>query len=356
MSCSIWEVSNYKFIKSEEFNLIFDKKTGYTEIWGKTRKDDPVFCEYGPIIADIEVTDICHGIMGKDGKRVPCKFCYKANTPSNTGNMSLETFKKIVDKLPKTVTQIAFGADATGTANPDLFAIMRYSREKGIIPNITLAEVSEEMAELMASVVGAIAISYYPTRDKNVCYDSVKRMTDAGITQVNIHAMVSEESFSNIIELLNDIKTDERLKKLNALVLLSLKPKGRGTSYTQLNQELFNFIVNTALENKISIGFDSCSAPKFLKSVEHHKDFERFKMCSEPCESSLQSSYINYKGEYFPCSFCEGEGEWKEGLDVLSCEDFVENIWKHPKTNAFRDKLLKNTNCMGCRQCPIFKV
>ena len=37
-----------------------------------------------------------------------CSFCYKNNT--STGSyMSFEDFKKIFDKLPRALTQIAFG-------------------------------------------------------------------------------------------------------------------------------------------------------------------------------------------------------------------------------------------------------
>lgn len=139
-------------------------------------------------------------------------------------------------------------------------------------------------------------------------------------------------------------------------MFLSLKCKGRGNKFTPLPQNKFNKIVNKALLDKINFGFDSCSAPLFLKAVEDHKDFKKYEMMSQACESTLESAYINYKGEYFPCSFCEDEGEWKEGIDVISSEDFIENVWKHPKTNSFRDNLLKNINCMGCRECPMFQI
>jgi hypothetical protein len=69
----------------------------------------------------------------------------------------------------------------------------------------------------------------------------------------------------------------------------------------------------------------------------------------DPCESSCFSTYINCEGIFFPCSFLEGEGEWKEGLNVLTCESFNKDIWMHPKTIAWRNKLLSVN-----RRCPYY--
>lgn len=160
-------------IKSEKFNHLFRKDNGYSVTWGKTKDDDPDFSPYGPLIADIEITTICHGPNG-----IPCSFCYKANTPKGD-NMSLETFKKVLDKLPRTVGQIAFGVDATATANPEIWDIFQYTRDSWIVPNLTVAQVSDEVADKIASLAGACAVSLYD--DKNICYDSVKKLTDCGM-------------------------------------------------------------------------------------------------------------------------------------------------------------------------------
>ena len=61
---------NIKLI-SEDFNFGFNKQTGYTETWGKTKEDNPDFCQYGPLIADIEISTVC-----TEG----CKFCVIPST------------------------------------------------------------------------------------------------------------------------------------------------------------------------------------------------------------------------------------------------------------------------------------
>ena len=71
----ILETPKSKALKSKDFNLYFDKETGYTETWGKTKKDDPEFCQYGPIIADIEISTQCSGTNGK-----LCSYCVIPST------------------------------------------------------------------------------------------------------------------------------------------------------------------------------------------------------------------------------------------------------------------------------------
>lgn len=412
----ITETKTKKTICSKEYNYIFDKKTGYFARWGKTKEEDPLFSPFGPEIADIEITTKCMGVGGK-----LCPFCYKSNTP-NGKNMPFETFEKMIDKFPtyeqklimiiidsqygfgyppeatiKTkegpkkvkdikkgdildiykkewshnpqivtairtkkkkvpfLTQVAFGADSRAESNPDLWKMMDYCRKKGIIPNITVAEITDETADKLVSKCGAVAVSRYD--DKNICYDTVQKLTDRNLEQVNIHCMISEETFDNAWETLQDRLTDPRLEKLKAIVFLSLKKKGRGISFTPLSQDKFKKIVQFAMDNNVGIGFDSCSAFKYLKSVEDHPLFSTFEMYSEPCESSAFSVYCNTEGKFFPCSFSE-EGEFGDGLDVANCDDFMKDIWNHPKTVAFRDGLLEtaNGNKLKCRECPLFEV
>lgn len=339
---------NIKVFKSPNHNYAFDLVTGDMEIFGTTREEEPIGRFPAPNILDLEVTTICGGIKGKG----PCAFCYKSNTTKGE-NMSFDTFKTIFDKLPKSITQIAFGADATLTSNPEIWEMMKYARENRVVPNVTLADCSDEVVDNLVKYCGAVAISDY---NKDVCYNSVKKLTDRGMRQVNIHYMISEETFSGAKELLKDCLTDERLSNLNAVVFLSLKKKGRGTSHNTLSQDKFTELVKFAHENNIGIGFDSCSSLKALVAYnEIGVDVRNYII---PCEASMQSSYINVKGEYFPCSFCEGEPGWESGLSVLSCNNFLDDVWNHPKTKLFSD-MLNNTcsnNCLNCRNCPMFNV
>ena len=351
----------HKHIVSENFHHSFDKKTGFAITYGKTKEEDPTHCPVGPLIADIEITTICNGIRNNEGVRAPCQFCYKSNGPAGI-NMSFETYKTVFSKLPKTLTQIAFGADAQAESNPDLLKIMEYTRENGVIPNITVADISDEMLDKLSKVVGAVAISHYPFRDKNICYNLVDKFVKAGIKQTNIHQLVAKETFGSILQLFEDCKEDPRLKGLNAIVLLSLKPKGRGVGYTKLDEADFKIIVNKAFELGISIGFDSCSCLKFLKSVAGDPKLKQYEMMAEPCESGLFSIYINAEGKVFPCSFTEGEilenNDWTDGIDITKVDNFIQDVWYSSLLKTWRKRLIdtaKNNTC-NCRECPKYNV
>lgn len=324
-----------KKVRTPNYNYNFDEETGYFERWGKSLEDDPQYSPIGLEILDWEVSTVCH--QG-------CKFCYKSNT-SVGENTSFETFKSVVEKIP-TLTQIAFGiGDITG--NPDLFKMFEYCRSKNIAPNVTIngSGLTDEVAEKLVSLCGAVACSNY---SKDVCYGAVEKLTSLGLKQVNIHQLLAEESFGQILELLQDIQSDKRLSNLNAVVFLSLKKKGRGEGYHKLSEDKFNYIADYCLNNNIRFGYDSCSSTKFLKAIEGRKDFEKISQMIEPCESGLFSGYMNTEATFYPCSFSEGI---VEGIDVTKVDDFLQDVWYSPLTIDWRKKLLNN-----CRSCPIYDV
>ena len=335
-----------KTFHSNDFNYFFNRKTGWTATWGKTKDDNPDIAPF-PMILDMEITTKCYGIGTRFGRNKdsklnsnPCSFCYKSNI--NVGkHMPFEIAKTIIDKLPKELTQIAFGVDASLVGNPDWEKIFHYAREKDFIPNVTVADIDDKTAKKLANVVGATAVSYYGNKD--ICYDSIDALAKAGLKYINIHCMISKETVKNAYDLIEDIGNDERLSKLYAIVFLSLKRKGRGDKFHCLTQEEFTRLVNACNEKGINYGFDSCSGQKFLNSIKG-TDKENLRMYCDKCESGRMSYYINVDGFGFPCSF--SEGIWKP-VDILHCNDFIEDVWNNPITQNFREMSLSNNcNCI----------
>jgi len=342
----IFSNNDYKVFRSPNYNYDFNKNTGYFERWGRAKKDDPSSAP-GPEIVDLELSTICSGVNNK-----PCQFCYKKNTAQGK-NMDLETFKRLFHKLPRSITQLAAGIGNID-GNPDLFKIFKYCRENDynqVIPNITINgdRLTDERAELLAKYCGAVAVSYY---DKDICYNAVKKLTDLGMTQCNIHYFTSAETYQKAFEVLDDIKKDPRLSKLNAIVMLGLKCKGRAEKgFNRVGDESFKKLVDYCFEHEIRFGFDSCSAPKFIKSIKDNDRKEIFEMMAEPCESGLFSMYISVTGEFYPCSFMENSEGWEKGIDVLNCDDFIKDVWNNPRTISWRKRLLNNK-----RNCPVYDV
>lgn len=335
---TLLEGDKYKICMSDSYNYIFNKSNGYFQRWGGRKEDDPEWSPFGAEIADIEISEICH-----EG----CKFCYKSNTTKGR-NMDLETFIKIFDKFPKTLTQIAFGIGSIDT-NPDMWKMFEYCRLNAVAPNLTIngSRMTPEYYDRLASLCGAVTVSLY---DYDRCYDAVENLGKRGMKQVNIHAMLSEETYDRCMQVMKDYKTDPRLSKyLNAIVFLWLKPKGRGEQMHKVSKERYEALVDYAITNNIPIGFDSCSASNFLKC----KNTEQFKTYAEPCESTLFSIYINVVGEATPCSFAE---DVHNPVDVLKCNDFINDVWMSDTFTNFRKAVIANLDENGCRMCPIYNL
>lgn len=326
-----------KTVISPNYNFVFNKINGTFSRWGSTVDDDPE-CAPSPEIADIEISTICnHG----------CKFCYKSNT-CNGKNMDFDTFKQIFDKLPETVTQIAMGiGDIDG--NSDLYKIMQYTRSKGVIPNITIngARMSSHDYDKLSELCGAVAVSLY---DYNVCKNSIVELGKRGLRQVNIHCLLSEETFDKCMNIAQKAHTDPLLEKyLNAVVFLWLKPKGNRNTLHAISEAHYNELINYLKTNNVRFGFDSCSAPKVMNVMPEHAEY------IEPCESTLFSMYINVNGKAFPCSFSENECGYT-GIDMLNINDFTTDVWNGEQYNRFRNAVIWNKDKNGCGNCPLFNL
>jgi hypothetical protein len=351
-----------KSLKSPFYNFTFDTETGHFMRWGMVMSDDPQYSPFGPEILDLEIGTICNGIPKAPGTpAVPCAFCYKSNTKSGT-NMSFETFKNIFDKMPKTLTQIAFGIGDIDS-NPDMVKMWEYCRKNDhnpeVIPNVTINGhgLTDEWVSTLKSHCGAVAVSAYDPKD--VCYDAVQKLTDTGMSQINIHMLVANESFERCKQTIIDASTDSRLAKLNAIVFLTMKPKGKRNEYTVLKDvSKYRELIELAEKCKVRFGFDSCTAPSFLTAMKDRDNFKQLDQMAESCESSLFSSYINVKGEYWHCSFTEGQPGWK-GVSVLDADDFLNDVWMHEETVRFREGLTCQKNhhiSSSCRLCPVFDL
>ena len=117
--------NKYKAFLSDNANYIFDLQTGDMMTWGSRPSEDAERFP-APNILDLEISTICNK---------KCQFCYKSNNP-NGELMSFETFKKIIDVIPKSITQVAIGADYSMTSNPDIENMFSYLRKNNIVPTL----------------------------------------------------------------------------------------------------------------------------------------------------------------------------------------------------------------------------
>lgn len=341
---TIIDTDKVKVLKSENYNFLFNKSNGFFARWGKTEDDDGDPYLFLPEIADIEIDTAC---------LQNCAFCYKENKAKGD-RMSLETFKKILTKINKipTIGQIAFGITDIDS-NPEMFDIFDYCRSQDIVPNVTIngSRMTPYYFDRLAKTMGAVAVSAY---NLDTCYDAIYELTSRGMTQVNIH-VVHSENFDFVKQILNDRLSDSRISSLNAIVLLSIKPKGRAKDkFKPLSQEKYTELVTFALDNNIGIGADSCGCFKFYNAIKDNDKYKHLEKCLDSCESTLNSLYVDVLGNFLPCSFTTGTEGWENGISVLECDNFLTEIWQHEKTKNFRDNVLKCKSCS--KSCSIYDI
>ena len=338
-------------VTDHHYNCFFDKLTGFNLRFGKTLDEDPVCCELGPEILDLEVSvNGCVPVKGSEN----CKYCYKCNTNMPATNMTFETFEQIIRTFPINLSQIAFGITGLQT-NPDLPKMFKLCREIGIIPNLTTvgADLNAETKDMICKYAGACAVSCY-TGAKDLCYKTIKELHDYAEKtynrdmHINMHILVSKDNMAHLKEVLQDI-ADKKVPGLRSVVLLRIKPCGRAKGMDcVVTHDMYKELVTFCLEHEISFGFDSCSATPVMEVL---KEVGKPELCSccEPCESSKLSSYINVKGEYWSCSFAERTDVIKP-INVLGYKSVTE-WW-----NSDAVKAVRFCNSPACKSCPIYDL
>lgn len=334
-----------------DYRCFFDKRDGFNCRFGRTVDDDPAYCGLGNEILDLEVSvNGCVPVPGSTN----CRYCYKNNTNAAPTNMSFDMFRRIVDSFPKNLSQIAFGITGLKT-NPDLGRMFEYCRSSGIIPNVTTvgADMDEDAKDMLCRWCGAVAVSCY-TGARELCYKTIKDLHDYARAKygrdlhVNMHVVVSEDNMPHLRGVLRDV-ADGKVEGLRSVVLLRIKPKGRAAKMNcRVPKETYAELVRFCLDNKISFGFDSCSAVPVMEAL---KELGRPELCMscEKCESGALSAYINVKGEYWGCSFAEGT-KFVKPVNVLDYRSAID-WW-----NGDEVRKLRFCENPACASCPIYKL
>lgn len=329
-------------VTDKNYCQLFNKNTGFNIRMGKDANDDPSWCPLGTEILDAEISiNGCPKVGGAS-----CKFCYKNNSDKPATNMSIENFKKIIDKFPRNLSQVAIGITGVQT-NPDFIEMLRWLREeRGIIPNYTLsgADLNDKIFEATLKYCGRVAVSVYDT-DKNLCYNTIKRFNDRSPNFCNMHLILSDYNIKFVDEVLDDIE-NEKVVGLRNIVFLRCKPVGRASKLPcTLSMETLGHVIGRCEKIGIGYGFDSCSCG-IVREYFKSKGKPEIEKYLEPCESSVFSGYINTFGQYYHCSFCEHVPNFKS-YNFLTDEFDFHKFWIE---DCAKYRLMGTAN-----HCPCFK-
>jgi len=283
-----------KMIRTKSYAIIFDERSGLEIRTGINGYDDPFSLEF-PSLLDIGIMGECKG---------NCSFCYQGEERQE--NMSLEKYKKIIDESSPYVTQVALGGRGDPDQHADFEEILKYTREKGVIPNYTTSgrDFSEKHACISKEYVGAVAVSDY---GKEFTYSAIRILQQAKI-KTNIHMVLSSASLQKAIRLLNgeDVwNSNVDIDNLNAVIFLLFKPVGRGVSLKSncLSKDQVKEFAAALVNAKcsFSVGLDSCLVCSILTEAKCFS--EKQMQCIDTCEAARMSAYITPDMKLKPCSF-----------------------------------------------------
>lgn len=320
-----------KEFKNDKYELLFNTKSGFEVLNGINGNPDPFVTDM-PTLMDI-------GVMGHCNNK--CFFCYQGD--KQEPNMSLDNFKYLIDNTKHHVSQVALGGRGNPEDHEQFEEIVKFARENNVVPNYTTAgnNVDDKVVGITKDFVGATAISMY---GQDMTYKALKMFMDAGV-KTNIHYIWTSYNHESIIELLNgkDIWNGKvNLDKLNAIVFLLFKPKGRGKGLSDYvpNEDQVKELSELINKNQLpfKLGFDSCA----INKVRKHASFTKVQEISiDTCESGRMSTYVTPDMKLVPCSFADHD---KYGVPILP--DGIEKAWKDSDPfNWFRNILRNKRDC-----------
>lgn len=331
----------HSFFNSETGEYV---RTGLLDINGMDTGEDPFMASF-PHLLDIGIMGHCsHGLSGLCS--AAGNYCYQSGALIQKPNMPLSDFKSIVDQCKGKVFQFALGGRGDPDQHESFEEILKYSRENGIIPNMTTSgyQLNRHNAELISKYCGAAAVSWYKNE---YTYKAIDMLLEAG-SKVNLHFVLSARSLEEAISIIEEEKIP---KGINRIIFLLFKPVGQGKNEEPLifdeRTRYFFSLIDTKY-GMAKIGFDSCSVPGVLNSTNIVDP-----NCYDACEAARYSAFITSEMMMVPCSF-DQDHRWSVSLK----ENTLQQAWRSKEFEEFRK--IQMEACPECSRrnlclggCPI---
>lgn len=325
-----------------------------------------------PLVLRIRITKNCN---------FHCSFCFQSESlnPGEKNHLSLEDWKKIIDKLPRhTVLDITGGEPFIAR---NFFPLMEYFLKKGhktsVMTNGSIIDeallrmfVDNKLYYLMFSVedIGSrhdelrSAPKSYAKIIKNLeLIQRLKKEKNSRYPLIGIKTTITDQNYQNLLELHDECA---RLGMIDHHSLNLLKQNGvRGGNqiYTDDSSEVFNTgntarytapakrlatavhqLLARSKETKIPVSFKPPLAPELLEDYFENPGTFGVKNCSKM--HGILTMY--YDGSLAPCDI---------GIDVGNVRDYdfdLKKLWRSQKFRKFELKLKKKfpyaPECAGC--------
>lgn len=310
---------------------------------------EPPRMNSNPLYAQIEPTLFCN---------LNCSMCVNPLSPRRRQHMSLENFKKILNKLSY-LRQVSLVGAGEPLLNPDLFGMISYAKAKGVL--IGFATNGLLLNRLCATRILEARVDWLnvsiDSADKYI-YGAIRKGADLGVVinnlkdfmkikgkrrlpELSLWVVIMEQTVSGIgqiIKLSKELGINKVTAQLahswgEASLAESLKHNSEKDFFEKLKETL---IQAKKLARKESVVFDFVNVP----------DVSSRRACKWP----WKSCYISVEGFITPCCLQGSNPETLNFGNILGDDDF-DSIWNGPEYQEFR-KNLKSKGapdiCSGC--------
>ena len=292
-----------------------------------------------------------------------CVMCPRtAGLDVPIGDMSLESFKKIIDKLP-TIRKLFLSGLGEPMLNPDLPEMIAFASSRGIIVSINSngAVIDETLAKkLVNSGLRLIKISI-DSADPKV-YQSIRggsidpvirgirnlvearKEKGAAFPGITINSIIMKQNYKELIDIL-------RLGESLEINLVRFKP----VNIFDLYEDKDLIVDQNELKEAIQEAIELSRGMNIRHNLDQIlKDFDTYYRPKEktPCYSPWIELYIQYYGGVKIC--CQFYGKKYDIGNILE-EDFKQ-IWNSAKMQKIRKEFKKgNTYFPVCKNCNSFQ-
>ncbi len=284
----------------------------------------------------IEPTNICN---------LKCLFCTQAISSRLKGSMSIETFKKIVSFLPKSVKEVQLHFAGEPTLNKDLPQMVEILKSKGV--ETTLSTNGNMPFERYEEIIKAGLDHMIISLDGAVkeSYEKYRRGGDFGAVVENIRKMsaIPGRKTELIIQFLVMCHNEDQIEEIKKLA------QDLGVDTLWLKSASLNIGCSEILEGKILE-----NAKSFLPQNEKYSrySFKGGNLLNKDKPLScpwIFRTVILWNGDIAICC-ADLEGQIIVG-NVLQ-EDSFEKIWRSEKYHQIKRAVLRR-ELMICKNCNV---
>ncbi|UCG13397.1 MAG: radical SAM protein [Deltaproteobacteria bacterium] len=281
---------------------------GESPLWKSS--DDTIGLLSAPTEVHLATTEACP---------VQCRHCYMSAKEGETGELTTEKLKAALEVLAEMgVFHVALGG-GEALVRSDLFEIATYTRELGMVPNLTVsgalmtAQIAQQMklfGQINVSVDGVgLRYGVFRSQDRfDDAHRAIKMLLDAGVS-TGINCVVGRRNFDGIPELFQYAKEHG----LNEIEFLRFKPVGRGsksyllerTTYEQ-NLSLLPMLSKLSERHGLCAKIDCSFIPMLCAHNPPRQLLET--TATYGCEAGNVLLGIRSDGSVSGCSFLQGEG------------------------------------------------